>query len=330
MDQRSFVKRRSSTWEQLEALIAKSGRRGLRHLGAGEIFEFGRLYRLVTSDLAFAQGRRYDAALQLYLNRLTARAHAHVYGAGVEGGFGRIKTFFAQTFPREVRRSWVPIGICVALTAVWASIAWVIVMHRPGDAAALLPQSMIPEHITKSLHNSNFAFGPHQSAEMSSLIITNNIRVAILAFAAGIVTLGVFTIYLIVLNGMMLGALGALYAQAGFGTDFWVTVAPHGFIELTAIQIAGGAGLLLAAGALLPGRLRRREALVQNAQRAGILIGGVASMLCVAGTIEGFFSPLRYGMPVRAAVGIVTALLMIAYFGFAGRGARPATTAPAA
>lgn len=274
----------------------------------------GRLYRIVTSDLAFAQSRGYDAQVLEYLNRLTARAHAYVYGRAAEGGWRRVGRFFTETFPLEVRASWVPIAACIALTVFCASIAWMVVMNRPADAAALLPPSMIPAHITKSLHNSNFAFSSQQSSEMSSLIITNNIRVCVTAFAAGIVTLGFFTIYIIALNGFMLGALGALYAQAGFGRDFWVTVAPHGFIELTAIQIAGGAGLLLAAGVLLPGRLRRRDAIVQNAKRAGVLIAGVAAMLCVAGTIEGFFSPLRFGEPVRAGVGIATAILLLVYF----------------
>jgi uncharacterized membrane protein SpoIIM required for sporulation len=115
-----------------------------------------------------------------------------------------------------------------------------------------------------------------------------------------------------------LGALGALYAQAGFGTDFGATVAPHGFIELTAIQIAGGAGLLIAAGVLLPGRLSRRDAIAQNGRRAGILIAGVAAMLCVAGIIEGFFSPLRFPADVRAGVGALTGVLLVLYFAFVG------------
>ncbi len=263
-----------------------------------------------------------------YLNRLTARAHAVVYGPAIESGRARIWHFISRSFPQEFRASWPYIGTCIALTVLWACVAYVIVRHNPSDANALLPEWMIPAHITKSLHDSNFAFGSQKSAEMSSLIITNNIRVAILTFAAGIVTLGVLTIYLIVLNALMLGALGALYAQAGFGPDFWATVAPHGFIELTAIQIAGGAGLLVAAGVLLPGRLRRRDAIARNGRRAGVLIGGVALMLCVAGAIEGFFSPLRFPADVRATVGIVTALVLVAYFGFAGRGT--ATTPPAA
>lgn len=320
MDERSFVRKRGAAWERLEALLARAGRRGLRQLSAPDLFELGRLYRWTTSDLAYAQGHGFDPQIVHYLNRLTARAHAYVYGSTVETGRARVTRFFAETFPREFRRSWQYIGLCVALTVLWAAVAYGIVAHDPSNAYALLPESMVPSHITKSLHDSNFAFSPQASAGMSSLLITNNVRVAYMAFAAGIVTLGAGTLYLIVFNALMLGALGALFAHAGFGPDFWATVAPHGFIELTAIQIAGGAGLLIAAGALLPGRLRRRDAIAQNGARAGILIAGVTAMLCVAGIIEGFFSPLRYPAGVRAGVGIVTAAALIAYFGLAGRG----------
>ena len=320
MQQQAFVRRRGEAWQRLEELLSRAGRRGLRRLQAPELFELGRLYRWTTSDLAYAQAHGFDPQLQHYLNRLTARAHAYVYGSTVEGGRARIARFFSETFPAEVRNSWPYVGLCIALTVLWAAVAYGIVARDPSNAFALLPESIVPQHITRSLHDSNFAFTPDASSMMSSLIITNNIRVAYFTFAAGIVTLGAGTLYLIVFNALMLGALGALFAHAGFGPDFWATVAPHGVIELTAIQIAGGAGLLIAAGVLLPGRLRRRDAIAQNSRRAGVLIAGVTAMLCVAGLIEGFFSPLRFSEGVRAIVGAATALALIAYFGFAGRG----------
>ena len=153
---------------------------------------------------------------------------------------------------------------------------------------------------------------------MATLIITNNIKVAIIAFG-GCITLGYLTLQIIVENGLMLGGLGALFTNAGFGYDFWATIAPHGVIELTAIQIAGGAGLLIAAGVLYPGRLSRRDAIMVNAKRAGTLIVGVASMLVVAGTIEGFLSPQRWAPEVRIGIGTVTAVALLLYFGLAGR-----------
>ncbi|MEO6913319.1 MAG: stage II sporulation protein M [Candidatus Baltobacteraceae bacterium] len=317
MSQRAFVQRRSSAWEQLDSLLGLAHKRGVRRLSADELTRLGQLYRWVTSDLAFAHGHNFEPALILYLNRLTARAHAVVYGGSVESGGDRIGTFFARTFPGEFRRSFSYIGICIAITVVSAMIAYSIITAHPADAYSLLPKALVPGHIAASLHNSNFAFSPTESSAMSAAIITNNIKVTIIAAGGGI-TLGLATLWIILQNGLMLGGLGALYTNAGFGFDFWATVAPHGVIELTAIQIAGAAGLLIGAGVLYPGNLRRRDALEQNARRAGVLVIGAVAMLVCAGTIEGFFSPLRFAPEIRIAVGVVTAITLLVYFSLSG------------
>ncbi|HUZ50481.1 MAG TPA: stage II sporulation protein M [Candidatus Dormibacteraeota bacterium] len=318
MTQQLFVERRESDWRHLDEMLARVGRRGIRGLAPGEVAELGGRYRSLAGDLAYAQGRGYDPRLLAYLNRLVARAHAVIYGANTQAGSARIARFYTHTFPREFRRSIVPIVLCAALTVVCAVVAYAVIGSHPADAYALLPKGMIPPEIRKSLHNSNFNFDTGNSPLAASEIITNNVKVAVLAFA-GSVTLGILTVYIIATNGLMVGGLGAMFANAGFGYDFWATVAPHGAIELTAIQIAGAAGLLIAAGIIAPGRLRRRDAIRANAARAGVLFAGVASMLVVAGTIEGFFSPLRLPADARIVFGCVTAILLAAYFTFAGR-----------
>lgn len=318
MTQATFVDRRSASWEELDALLTRAARRGVRRLAAEDVERIGRLYRAATSDLAYASGHGYDARLLLYLNRLVARAHAYVYGGGATTGWERIARFYTHDFPSEFRRSFGWILLCSAITVAMSVVAYVLVRINPTDAYALLPEDMIPSEIRKSLHDSNFAFDPAASPLMSTEIITNNVKVAVYAFA-GCATLGLFTLYIIAFNGLMLGGLSALFTNAGFGADFWATVAPHGVIELTAIQISGGAGLLITAGIVAPGRLRRRDAIAAAARRAGVLIAGVASMLVVAGTIEGFYSPLRLPAGDRIAFGAVTGVLLVAYFGLCGR-----------
>jgi uncharacterized membrane protein SpoIIM required for sporulation len=314
----TFVERRSASWEELDGLLQRAARRGVRRLTRDDVERLGRLYRAATSDLAYAGGQQYDARLLTYLNRLVARAHARVYGASATTGWRRVATFYATTFPREFRASIGVIALCTAVTISSAVIAYVAVRTHPADAYVVLPGGLVPPEIKKSLHDSNFAFDPSASPLMSTEIITNNVKVAIFAFA-GCVTLGALTLFIIATNGLMLGGVGALFTNAGFGPDYWATVAPHGVIELTAIQIAGAAGLLIAAGIIMPGRLRRRDAIAENAKRAGVLIAGVASMLVIAGTIEGFFSPLRFAPSVRIAAGAVTGALLVLYFGLSGR-----------
>ena len=107
------------------------------------------------------------------------------------------------------------------------------------------------------------------------------------------VTLGALTLYIIGDNGLMLGGW-----QRSSPTPASVTISGRRSRRTArsssrAIQIAGAAGLLIAA-ASLSRPLATAEAIVRNARRAGTLIAGVASMLVVAGTIEGFVSPQRW------------------------------------
>jgi uncharacterized membrane protein SpoIIM required for sporulation len=315
--EKRFVATAKPRWDRLESLLVLLDRRGVGVLEPAQIDALALDYRAVTSDLARARGRGYDAAIVGYLNRLSARAHAYVYVGTSRSGWSAVRSFLAAEFPRELRRSWFPIGICALLTVVAAAVAYAAVNAEPANAYALLPANSIPA-ISKALHDSNFGFDRAFAPLVSSEIITNNIRVAAIAFAGGM-TCGVLTLWIILENGLMVGGLGALFAQAGYGTDFWATIAPHGVIELSAIQVAGGAGLLLAGAIVAPGRVRRLDALVRNARRAATLVLGTAAMLVVAGTIEGFVSPQRLSAGVRLAIGGLTLVALVLYVMLAGR-----------
>lgn len=326
MRENRFVSDRRARWDGLEALLTRVERRGVEHLTPAEIDDLAFGYRATTTDLAMARARGYDPSIVGYLNRLTARAHAFVYLGTSASGWKNVVTFVATTFPREIRRSWLPIVVCALLTISCAAVTYRSVWNDPLNAYAFVPASAVPL-VDKSLHDSNFGFDRAYSSAMAAEIITNNIRVTITAFAGG-VTAGYLTIYIIGFNGLYLGTTAALFARKGFGYDFWATVAPHGVIELSAIQIAGGAGLLIAAGIVRPGRLRRLDAFARNARRAGTLMIGVAGMLVVAGLIEGFISPQRFAPEVRIAIGSLTGVVLTAYITLAGR--RSAVTATTA
>jgi uncharacterized membrane protein SpoIIM required for sporulation len=317
MRERAFIARRQDGWEQLEALLRAADRGGLSRLSPDQLQELALRYRSATTDLAAAQSRDYSPEVRAYLNRLTARAHAYVYVGGARNGWSRLSEFFGGTFPREFRSSGRTIAACTTLFALAALVAYWQVEQRPLSVYALLPASLVPV-VQKSLHNSNFAFDRSFAPAVASQIITNNVKVAMIEFAGGI-TLGVLTIWSLLQNGLMVGALGALYGAKGFGPDFWATIAPHGVIELTSIQIAAGAGILVAQAIIAPGRLRRIDALKANGRRAGVLMMGVAGLLAVAGTIEGFVTPQRTSLVFRFGFGILTAVVLAAYLALAGR-----------
>jgi uncharacterized membrane protein SpoIIM required for sporulation len=152
----------------------------------------------------------------------------------------------------------------------------------------------------------------------SATIMSNNIRVAVMAFGGGI-SLGLFTIYALAMNGLILGGVMGLAAHYGMGTTLLEFVVGHGVIELSVIFIAGGAGLQLGWALLNPGPYSRRDALALAARRAFLLVLAAVPLLIIAGIIEGFLSPSEAPLAVHVLVGVSSGVLLYLYLGLAGR-----------
>jgi uncharacterized membrane protein SpoIIM required for sporulation len=144
----------------------------------------------------------------------------------------------------------------------------------------------------------------------SSAIMTNNLSVSFMTFALG-VTGGLGTTFMLAFNGLLFGVISAACWNAGMLGQLMSFVAPHGVIELPAIFIAGGGGLMLAKGMLFPGTLPRRASFAMEGGRAVRLVLGIVPMLIVAGTIEGFVSPTDLAVKWKYAIaaGMLCALL---------------------
>jgi uncharacterized membrane protein SpoIIM required for sporulation len=152
----------------------------------------------------------------------------------------------------------------------------------------------------------------------ASAIATNNIQGTIYTFAFGAL-FGVGTLFYLAYNGANIAAVVALTYRAGFGNDLVTFMVGHGVIELSCIFIAGGAGLLIGSALLMPGDLSRADALKSRGKDAVRLMVGVAVLLVVAGTIEGFISPAPIHPAIKFSIGALTGLSLYSYLVFAGR-----------
>jgi len=298
-------------WERLESILAQAKRRGLHNLSHGDLLELGRLYRRAASHLAYARTNHLEPELISYLNNLVGRAHAYVYLPPASAP-RQVWLFFRRTFPAVLQKR---IGFVLLATLLMASAACLglyLQMTSAKAAAALTPPG-IGEVYERFAKNTWFNDPLAQRPLISAAIMANNIRVAIMAFTGGVL-LGLLTFYALYGNGLMLGVLTGIFIQHGHGLDFWATILPHGVTELTAICIAGGAGLLLGSALVHPGRYRRRDALVIRGRDAVILFLGVAALLVVAGAIEGFVSTIgSLGTIPRLAIAGVSGILVYAY-----------------
>ena len=313
-----LVARGSERWNAFAALLARAQRRGLRALPEEDVSDFVARYRELAADLArlktAARGRDSDALF--YVSRLVAGGHNLLYRRKPVP-ISSLWRYVTITAPCEIRRSAAPILAAAVLLFAPAIISFHAVSTDPTVARDLLPPQMLDRAESGVARDQTGAgyitISDIERPIAASTIIANNVQVTYLTFAAG-VTAGVGTVILLVFNGISIGAAIGLYHSKGIAHQILAFVAPHGVLELSAIAIAGGGGLLLALAILLPGALTRREALVMQGRRALRLITASTLLLLIAGSIEGMISPRAYWPPEwKWFVSLLSALFLVFY-----------------
>jgi uncharacterized membrane protein SpoIIM required for sporulation len=302
-----WIEKRRPHWVQLEALVAR-GHRAARRFTHEELRALALLYRQTAADLATVRQHQGNGQLAAYLNRLLGAAHNVVY-AGRPARLAALANFFARTVPHVFRETWRYTALATALF-VWGALAGAgLAIADPGFERFVLGGAMMDSIERGEMWtHSILAMKPLAS----SAILTNNLSVSFAAFALGILG-GLGTIYIMVFNGLLMGVIAVACHRAGMSLALWSFVAPHGALELPAIFIAGGAGLLLGRGLVLPGTRPRHESLTEAAGTAVRLLLGVVPLLILAGLIEGFVSPVPIAPAVKLVIGAAMLTLLSGY-----------------
>lgn len=311
-----FIANKKQAWERLTALISKSRTRGLTGLTAEELSELGNLYRSTTSDLAIARRDYPTHRVTEYLNGLVAQAHGTVYQSRAHRR-ASLLTFFTHTFPRTFRETWAYTLAAFLMFLLPAIFGYIVSYRDPDAGASILGLEGVIRNI-RDQHEWWQSINEDGRSASASFIMTNNIGVAFRAFAGG-VTLGIYTLYVLVNNGLLMGVVAGAAQRFDFADNLWGFVAAHGVVELSVIFIAGGAGLQLGWAILRPGLLTRRAALVVAARRALLLILGCVPLLVIAGLIEGFISPSPLPLAIKLAVAAGSGIALYTYLLGVGR-----------
>ena len=311
-----FLQHRRASWQRLETLLQQA-RTDPRRLSAPELNELGLLYRTLTSDLALAQRDFPNQQVTQYLNQLVGHAHTLIY-RGEPLRRRQLTHFYRRGFP-QLYRAVLPYTIAAfvlflvpalaAFGAVTVSPEWIYIIEGPGigELVAQVEQGELWTEIA-----------PGVRSAASSLIMTNNIRVMFLTFAGGM-TAGLLTLWVLVSNGMHLGALFGLLTVHNLAGGLAEFVVAHGVVELSVIFLAGGCGLYVGDGLLRPGLAARKDVLIQRTRVGVQLILGAVPFLVIAGLIEGFLSPSSAPWWVKVAVGVLTGAALYAYWLGVGR-----------
>ena len=311
MNIQRWVGRREHHWQQLDELLRRVERRGLKSLQAAEIRLLASLYRSVSADLARARTQQAGTTLVRDLQTLTTRAYNQIYQGSRRQEWRAVLDFYLWGFPAAVQRAWVYIALATALFLLGGVVSWWFSWQDPEFLALVVPDDLIVQVRDRQELWMGSILGNEPLA--SSNIMVNNLVVSFRAIAGGI-SFGLFTIFILVLNGVMIGAIATLVGQNGLAFPFWAFVLPHGSLELPAIFLAGGAGLLIGRALVFPGRYRRVDALKVYGGQAAQLTFGIVPLLVIAGIIEGFFSPNPlFPDPLKYVVGAGLFLALLLY-----------------
>ncbi|MBE9057011.1 stage II sporulation protein M [Sphaerospermopsis sp. LEGE 08334] len=288
MNIKRWIGRREENWQRLDSLLRKVEQKKLKSLKSGEIRELASLYRSVAADLARARTQEVGNTLIQSLQSLTTRAYTQIYQGSRKQEWQAAVEFYRFGFPAVVQQTFPYIATATVLFIFGGLVGWWYAWQDPSFLSLIVPNHIISQVRDKGELWMGSIVGIEPLA--SSNIMINNISVSFVAVAGGI-TAGLYTIYIMIFNGLLIGAVATLVGQNNLAYPFWAFVFPHGALELPAIFFAGGAGFLIAKAIIFPGKYRRRDAIKFYGSLAAQLVFGIVPMLIIAGIIEGFFSP---------------------------------------
>ncbi|WP_442682776.1 stage II sporulation protein M [Stenotrophomonas sp. JC08] len=325
MRQEQFVTRYQHEWQQFEDWLQRRGDSARKVRGSLDPDLPGdetipERYRRLCQHLALARRRGYSPQLVERLQQLMQRGHNLLYRTPPPR-WQRAVEFLIADFPQLVRNQAAAMWVACALFVLPLVGIFVLLQYQPELIHLLLDPRQIAQ-MEKMYDPAADRLGRDSGTDwaMFGHYIMNNISIGLRTFASGLLA-GIGTVLVLLFNGITIGAVAGHLQQVGFGDPFWRFVVGHAPFELTAIVIAGGAGLQLGLKLLAPGRKRRIDALVEGGIIGARLCLGVAFMLLVAAFIEAFWSSTA-AVPAwgKYSVSAVLWVLVLLWLGRGGRG----------
>ncbi len=311
VDLDAYVAEHRGEWRRLALLSGKF------KLNATESDELVLLYQRVATHLSVVQSRTPDPALVAELSRLVLTARAALTGPS-RFDWSSVPRFFVHDLPLALynaRRWWIACGLSFCLVG-GIMIAWVA--GDPGVARAFgLSEEDIQQLVEGAFTGYYSEFLPQN---FGLQVWANNAFLASMCLASGVLILP--PVLLLWTNAVSIGLVGGVMVGAGHGDTFFMWIAPHGFLELTAIFVAAGIGMRMGWAWVEPGPvLTRAQSLAAAAKQAMTGAAGLVGVLAVSAVLEAFLTPSPLPLIIRDFVGFLVWCAFLAYVGLLGRNA---------
>lgn len=305
MREAAFVKQNKEKWIAFEKAITFNSKINPDQLADDYIH--------LTNDLAYAQTYYPNSKTLIYLNSLASQAHQKIYSNKKESK-SRIVHFWKYEFPLFFKAYHKTLLYSFLIFITASAIGVISALNDDSFVRLILGDAYVNKTIDNIQNGDPMAIYKSDSQLGMFLGITiNNIRVAMIAYAFGVIT-SIGTGYILFSNGVMLGAFMAFFYTKGVLFEATKTVWLHGTIEISVIVIAGCAGLIMGNSILFPKTFSRRVSFMKGAKDGLKVVISTLPFFIIAGFIEGFIT--RYSeMPVWLAMSIIFgSLILIVYY----------------
>ena len=302
---------RAALWRQAEARARRLARG--RSDDATDAAQLADDYRLLAHDLGRARRLLPQTRTREYLEAAYARAHATLHHGAWRPG-SALRELFRDEIPEVVR--WLaPYIVWSALIFALAALGGYALVHRYPDLIALFASPDLIASVERGQLWTEGLLNIVPSSVLSAQILANNIVVSLFAYCAGFL-FGLGTLYILGLNGLMLGAVFAFVGGYGLTAQLLGFMVAHGCVELSVMCLSGAAGAAVGEALIRPGRAGRIESFRVAALRSGKLLLVCALLLVGAGILEGYVSPdPRVPLAGRIALGVGYWLFMVLLLG---------------
>lgn len=304
MKEATFIRRNIEKWKEAEKVVEQAAEASPDRLAD--------VYAELTADLAFAQTHFPASRISIYLNNLSSALHNRIYRNRREK-WTRVITFWTREIPQIMRGARRELWVSFIIFAASAAIGAVSAAGDPEFVRLILGNAYVDMTLENIAEGEPMAvYGSAAEVPMFLGITLNNIRVAFLCFAMGLLT-SFGTGYMLFNNGVMIGAFQQFFFQQGLLGESMLAVWLHGTLEIWAIIVAGAAGLALGNGWLFPGTYTRAASFRRGAAKGVKIVTGTVPLFVVAGFIEGFVTR-HTGLPDGLRLGLILASLAFIIF----------------
>jgi len=291
-----FVKQNAQKWERFENSHGQ---------GPDELADS---FIQITDDLAYAKTFYPKSKTTAYLNGLAGRFHQSIYKNKSEKG-NRFITFWKYELPLLFYKHRKPLLYAFSFFMVFCLIGWLSAMYDENFVRLIMGDRYVDETNANIARGEPFGvYGGESEFFMFLRIAANNIYVSLVTFVSGII-FSVGSLYHLFRNGIMLGAFQYYFFSKGLGLQSVLVIWIHGTLEISAIVIAGGAGLVMGNSFLFPKTYTRMESLKKGAADGMKIAIGLVPIFLTAAFFEGFVTRHTH-MPIWLSVGILASSLL--------------------